>query len=352
MFRCARAILLCSSLALPGLGHAYSACVGTSAELDAAMSQATTSTDASITIRIREGTYLGGGGNAFYLTLAHSNQTVAISGGWSGPACENQRLGASGTVLVGNENSAALQVHAGFGTNGNTIEASDLTLGNTTGIDNPDVGACLHAVLNQAATMRLHRLRLDTCVGASAAIMENFGGNLQFANSVVQGGYNSAAPVRSFSSDAITRFAHLTITGNTATSASQEASGLSIVSPVNAASQITLDNSVVWGGIAPDGIPDIATDGPGIVFTRAHYETRSQLNAVITDNLPSHGDPGFLSPTNPRPHADSLLVDSGVTTSIGGASDVEGEARTQGAAADVGAYETNPDRIFADGFDQ
>ncbi|MGN6520439.1 MAG: choice-of-anchor Q domain-containing protein [Dokdonella sp.] len=352
MFRTARAFVLCFTLALPGLGHAFSACVGTAEELDAAMSQAGTSTDASITIKIREGTYQAGSGNSFYVTLAHSNQTVSISGGWSGAACENRRLGASGTVLVGTQGSAALQLHTGFATNGNTINATDLTLVNTQGILNTDVGACLHVGLNPGATARVYRLRLDSCFGASAAILDNAGGDLTFANSVVQGGYNSAAPVRSHSNNAVTRLVHLTITGNTTTSTGQEASGLSIVADPGQLSQVTLDNSVVWGGIAPDGIPDIITNGPGIVFTRAHYDTRAHLNAVITDNVPSHGDPGFLTPTNPRLRADSPLVDSGAATGIGGTSDVEGEARTQGAAADVGAYETNPDRIHADGFDQ
>jgi hypothetical protein len=326
--------------------------VGTPAELDAAMGQAAMSTDASITIKIREGTYQAGAGNSFYVTLAHSNQTVTISGGWSGAACENRRLGTSGTVLLGTSGSAALQLYSGFSTSGNTLNATDLTLRNTQGMSDADIGACLHVGVNPGSTVRVHRMQLESCNGPSAAILGNYSGDLAFANSVVQGGYNSAAPVRSFNDNAVTHFAHLTITGNTATSTSQEASGLSIVSTFAGTSEITLDSSVVWGGIAPQGIPDIITNGPGIVFTRAHYETRTHLNAIIADNVPSHGDPGFLTPTNPRLRADSPLVDSGVATSIGGTHDADGEARTQGAAVDVGAYENNPDRIHADGFDQ
>jgi len=339
-------------LALPGLGHAYSVCVGTSQELDDAMSQVAATSDASITIKIREGAYAVGPGVSFYLNLTHSNQTANVSGGWSGATCATHHAGAASTVLTGSAGSAALQLNTGISTSGNTINATDLTLRNAEGILNDAVGACLHVLLNGGATARVHRMRLDGCVGASAAILDNSSGDLTFANSVVQGGYNSGAPVRSLNNNAVARFAHLTITGNTATSSSQEASGLFLRAAANPPSQITLDNSIVWGGIAPVGIPDIATDGAGIVFTRAHYDTRSHVNATITDNAPSHGDPGFLTPTQPRLRADSPLVDSGVSLAIGGSMDADGDARTQGAAVDVGAYETNPDRIHADGFDR
>ena len=78
MFRSARRFLSCLVFALPGLAHAYTACVGTADELDAAMSQATTSTDPSITIRIREGTYAAGGGNAS-LSVARTGATVVFT---------------------------------------------------------------------------------------------------------------------------------------------------------------------------------------------------------------------------------------------------------------------------------
>ena len=309
MLRFTRTFLPCLALALlgaPALSHAYTTCVATAAELDAAMSQATATTDTAITIKIREGTYAAGGGKDFYLNLAHSNQAVSVSGGWSGAACENRRYGAqSGTVLVGTSSLAAFQINTGFGTSGNTITASDLTLRNDEGILNDAVGACLHVALNPGSTIGIHRLLLEGCVGSSAAILDNSSGNLTFANSVVQGGFNAGAPVRSMSNNAVTRLAHLTVTGNIATSTGQDASGVSIFASPAPPSQVTLDNSVVWGGIAPDGIPDIATDGPGITFTRAHYETRSHLNAIITDNMPGHGNPGFLTPTNPRLQARS-----------------------------------------------
>jgi hypothetical protein len=354
MLRSVRTFAPCLALAfgLPSLGHAYSACVGTAAELHTALLQASASTDASAAIKVREGTYEATSGNAFYLTQAHSSQTVNISGGWSA-ACTSQRSGAeSGTVLVGSSSVAALQLGTGFGTSGNTINATDLTLRNDEGILNDGIGACLHVLLNPGSTVKVFRARLDGCIGYSAAVLENSSGDLTFANSVVQGGFNAGAPVRSLNNNAVTRLAHLTITGNFATSTGQEASGLYIFAAATPASQVTLDNSVVWGGIVPPGITDIATDGPGIVFTRAHYETRSNLNATITDNAPSHGNPGFVTPTNPRLRDDSPLVDSGVVLSFGGGPDADGHVRTQGGVVDVGAYEADPDRIHADGFDR
>lgn len=355
MFRSSRVFLHCFALALfglPGLGHAYSACVGTSAELDAATSDASATADASISIRIREGTYVAGSGISFRVSLTHSNQTVNISGGWSGATCQDRRYGAgSGTVLFGSPEVSALYLDAGIGTSANTINATDLTLRNDVGTLNETVGGCLRVVANGGSTFRIHRLLLDGCVGAAAAKFDNFSSDILFANSVVKGGFTSGAPVQLYTNNATTRLAYLTISGNTATSSSQEASGLYIHSDPNPPSQVTLDNSVVWGGLAPQGIPDIATNGAGIVFTRAHYETRSNVNAAITDNMPSHGDPGFLTPTKPRLRADSQLVDSGVTLGVGGTLDADGNIRVRGPAVDVGAYEFDADVIHADGFD-
>ncbi len=356
MLRSSRTFVRCLAFALlgaPAASHAYSACVSTAAELDDAMSQASLTTDASISIRIREGTYVSGAGLVFYLNLTHSNQTANISGGWSGAACENRRYGAeSGTVLVGSSASSALLLNAGFGTSGNTMNATDLTLRNPVGTTNDSVGACLGILLNSGSTGRAYRMLLDDCVGSTAANLSNSSGDLTFANSVVQGGFNAGAPVYLHTNNGVNQLAHLTITGNTTTSTSQEASGLYVLADPSPVSQTTLDNSLVWGAVALAGIPDIATNGPGITFTRAHYETRSQINAAITDNMPSHGDPGFLTPTHPRLRSDSPLVDSGAAVNIGGSMDVDGDMRTQGAAVDVGAYESNPDLILADGFDR
>jgi|GEM_PF-5576686 len=335
--------------ALPAIAHAFTSCVGTSAELDAALELVPASSDPFINIKIRPGTYTAGAGIAFYVNQAHSNQNVQIGGGWTGPACEVRSHGAEGTVLKGSSGVAALQLNTGFDTTGNTIIAGDLTLRNDIGIANDAVGACLSVITQSGSTVDASRMRLDGCVGSSAAILTNgAGGQLVFANSVVQGGYNHGAPVLLESGGGTTRLAFLTITGNTATSASQPASGLRILAAPG--STVTLDSSIVWGGIAPEGIPDIATSGPGIVFTRAHYEARTQVNAIVVDNAPSHGDPGFLRPAYPRLRQDSALVDSGVA-SYGGGLDVEGHVRELGAAHDVGAYETIPDRIHADGFD-
>lgn len=345
--RCLALVLL----ALPGLGHAFTACVGTAQELNDAMGQIYTTTDATTTIQIRTGTYQAGNTKAFYAYPAHSNQTISITGGWD-TGCQNRRYGAEGgTILVGDVSAKALIVDFVFSGPGNTVNVTDLTLKNPTGIDN-NTGTCLIAGANAGNTLRVYRILAQQCQGTKAVALENYGGNLTFANSVVRGNFTSNAPVtlEAFTGG-ITQLAQLTITGNTNTSASPNASGLWLYAKATPQSQVSLINSVVWGGITSAGVPDIATDGPGITFTRVHYDTRDSLNAAITDNSPSSGNPGFLSPGNARLRRASLLIDSGVATFVGGTVDADGNTRLQGAANDVGAYETNPDRLFADGLD-
>ena len=353
MSRCISSILRCTALALialPGLGHAYSACAGSAQELNDALNDASASADANINIRVREGVYQAAPGKRFYLQLTHSNQVVNISGGWNAPDCQTKRYGAGGSILIGTDSVSALLLSDGIGNRGNTINATDFSLHNPAGLDN-DRGTCLDARVNDA-TLRLYRMRLTQCTGTAAAIVKNFLGTAVFANSVVSDSYTSQAPVMVETySGSTTQLAQLSISGNTATSSSQQASGLWLYAAPGFQNHITLDNSVVSGGIAPAGIPDIATDGPGITFTRVHYDTRDSINAVVIDNARSSGDPGFASLTDLHLRGDSMLVDSGVTLASSGTLDVDGRARTLGSAVDVGAYEFDPDTIFRYGFD-
>lgn len=92
----------------------------------------------------------------------------------------------------------------------------------------------------------------------------------------------------------------------------------------------------------------IAISG-GITFNRVHYGTRG--GTPITDIAPGSGDPGFTAVGNPRPRADSILIDSGIASPDGGTSafDIDGLPRSSGPAPDLGAYES--ELVFQSGFD-
>jgi len=339
--------------ALPALGHAVTIrCVQTPAAVMAAVNEALASDDAVFMIKLRQGHY------DFTtplpdLALSRANQTIDISGGWSGPngTCAQIDFGHENTLLSGVHGVRTLLAFVSG--SGSTLYVHDLGI-TTKGLV-PGNGACLFASVGVATSLAFERVRFTGCQGgvdSSAAAGEiSNAGTLSMRNVLIDHGEaqrNGGMHIYT-AGNGITRLAHFTVTGNHSTHPEAAATGLILTNVANGTAH--LSNSVLWGN--DPGRADLYLSGGLQWLARVHTGSRGGVPAS-GDITPGSGDPGFISASNPHPRADSILIDSGLIDPVGGSGtyDVEGAPRYVGAGVDVGAYEAVPsDVIFAYGFD-
>lgn len=311
-----------------------------------------------VLVKVRGGTFnmadVANGGT-FALNQTLSSQKITISGGWGGvlDACTFKFYGSDNTVLTGLANRTALYVNTGPMQTGNEIVVEDLALHNPnyTAVGN---GACLQASTNTSNKLTLERLRMEQCNAANsssaAANLNNDGGELWMRDVVAannQGNYSGGIGIDT-SQNGITRLSHLSVTTSSATNAGAIVSGIYLANFNNATTW--LSNSVTWGNDSDPATRDLSIAGAQIHLIRVHYGKLG--GSVPAENVtPGSGDPGFVAVGDPRPRADSILVDSGVANPEGGSGnyDADGATRVKGAAVDVGAFES--DVIFQDGFE-
>jgi len=346
---------------LPVASHATTTyCVHDAQELYAVLGAAQNSLDTPVLVNLRKGTYDAGDANgAFGLIQGHGNQLVAISGGWSGDngACTKHGYGAADTVLVGNSIRRTLNLatsNAGPNT-GNMLYLSDLTLRNPFGTG---YSSCLNAQVTADSSFTMERVHIDECIsqGSSLDTTVSFitkGGQFTIDNLVVRRSsaeFNGGISANATNGGTI-RMTQLSITGNDASidSPTVKATGLLLYADNNG-SRIDVGNSVVWGNVTDWDTSDINVTGPNIHLTRVHYGSLG--GAPASNDTPGTGDPGFIAADDPHLRADSILIDTGVSGPEGGSglTDIEGRARSLGAAIDVGAYEWS-ETIFKNGFD-
>jgi hypothetical protein len=342
---CAAMIVL---LVLPGVGLAFNRCVSNAQQLVQALDDAETTQDLTTSIKLVAGTYAAA--NGFSMVLSGTGKLVFISGGWSSQACA-VRLGgaAADTTLVASSNDTALAINYIGSPDNFLVTVTDVTLSNPTA-SVANQGSCfLHigSAGNSNSVLTLSRVRIENCAGAHAVEIQSYGtANLLNLVAIGNPAANTAVSVRSYGGG-INNLSQVTVVHN--------ANNLGLyLATFGANSQIYLSNSVVWNGAAAAEEENILTyseAGSGIAFTRVHYELRA---GAVNDIAPSHGDPGFVSSTDPHLRDDSILIDSGVASPPGGtgSADADNNPRLQGVAVDVGAYEYVSTRIFSNGFDQ
>lgn len=356
-----RTLIALGLLVLAAPTHAITQfCVHDAQELADAI-QAVGQGDSPVVINLRKGTYdASASSNSFYLPMVHSNQLVGISGGWSGDngACTTHSNDPASTVIVGSGDRRPLWVNTDP-TNSqfnNSVFVTDLTLRNPTG--SVPYGGCMSVRVTPTSKLTVDRLVMEQCVatiGSASATVSNEGGQVDLRNIVARYGKSPSIAGMGISTSKAgeTRLSQMSITANTVSLDAAPASGLSL-STLPDGSTISLSNTVVWGNTVDVDTRDIAVSGPGITLARVHYTALGGSNGAPASNVGnSSGDPGFVSPGDPRLRANSSLIDSGISSPGGGAGyyDVEGHARLTGATLDVGAFEWS-DKIFASGFQQ
>lgn len=367
-FRAAGFLLALFLLAFAPPSHALKVlCVGTSQELTSALGEANAlwNADSAVYIRLRPGQYvnnLPSLEHAFHLAPNRSNQTVKLSGGWS-QDCQIQHYGSPRTVLIGTAERRALEFRLDNGNHtGNRLFINDLDLQNMV-FDLPEdnVAACLAGALGPGNEATIERLAMRHCYatyGESASILIFNRGKLVLRNIAVNGGVaKNNGGISLFTFDhGVSHLAQISVTNTRALNPgnSPAVSGIALMSQDFAVTH--LSNSVTWGNDVAGGAADLFLHGPGITLTRVH---RGKLNAMggapADDIAPGTGSPGFVAVGDAHPRPDSILIDSGLYSPVGGAGswDVEGNPRKRGATTDVGAYEAPvADVIFRNGFDQ
>lgn len=350
-------ILMVLIAALPRASHAGTWCVGNAQGLQSALAEAQLSTDPFNVIKIRAGTYVPPAGTHFDLKVNHANQTVEVSGGWSGAngTCQDKSMSANGTVLVGASTFAALWFETHASVSGAVAYINGLTLTNP-GYTSNFSGACLtgHVTKNNEAVVE--RVRMQNCDAPNgtdaAGYVDNYSGTLTLRDIAVSASSaksNGGIKVATYDGGS-TRLAQLSVTGTTSYLANSTFSGLTVQD--FSSSHTVVSNTVVWGNDPDPGVADIYAFGSGISFVRVH---RGKLaGSTDSDSAPGTGDPRFVAAGDAHLRSDSILIDSGLANPIGGSGtfDVEGAARVKGAAVDVGAFEAAlSDVIFKNGFD-
>ncbi len=386
------------SLSLPSVSRAaLTVCVSNATQLAQALAQASSSSESSIYIRLRSGTYQAttqtGG---FALMPQHSNQFVELSGGWSGDGgtCTSRSPNPALTTLTGTGTLPAFGVLVGLNlTNpldpftGNSVAVQGITLKNANFTppyeidqDTHEEGyhsdryrttsACLNAYLTGATNqLKLERLDIRDCVapnnGDASGHVENSGATLNMNNIVVRGGsakINGGMRVLT-THGGTSRLVQFTVINTTFTDgAFSNMSGLDLRAYFG--STAYLSNSVLYGNKDTDWPANAVVDLQAISarwnheshqyqagsagtirLNRVHYGQYWQTapNGTVIASGITTGNPGFIS-AGPFLSTDSPLVDSGIESPPGGTGvfDAAGKARVQGVRVDVGAFEVAP----------
>lgn len=347
-------------LQVAGPGHALTIrCVGDSQQLANAIAEANTSVDSIFSIRLREGVYTNSHTLSYDIVPRGSKRLIELSGGWSGAnlSCQSKRFDPALTTLVGTANRVALgfSLHSLLGQNDNLVYLIDLSFTNP-GFTQEANGACLRGSIESGHAASLDRIHAHDCFapfGSHASVNLSNRGSLTARNIYVRDGAalnNGGLRVDAYAG-AIAHLAQITVTGTQSSGDGWLGSGITLITFGNGL--IHLSNSVTWGNDADADTQDLWINGAGVVLTRVHYGSIEGSPAV--NIAPGTGDPGFVSVDDARLRSHSPLIDSGTDSPQGGAGtfDADGRARVQGAAIDVGAFESAPtpvDLIFRDGF--
>ncbi len=311
--------LLLLLLALGVAGRAQAAlvyCVGTTAELDAALLVATTPVGQTVQIKLKQGTYHVGGSPM--LVNWHEFNAMQWLGGYNAD-CSERTVRASNTIIDGDgAHFDGRRMHGDLKVEGlrfRNIASETLFFDTWDESENIDFRFYSNEFIGIGV--------FTSCYECDRVLVE-------FVNNLV-----TAAPVDGisalygYSSDVFIYLANNTIVGSGERGAYLESDGVN-----------TFANNVVWNNPMRDLWVDGDTDGnPGSArYYDNLYDSRyGDEGAGSYGTL--HDDPLFVGASNFRLQAGSPGVNSGATVSPSAGVDLDGHPRLIGSAPDRGAYE-------------
>ena len=191
-----------------------------------------------------------------------------------------------------------------------------------------------------------------------AGILAMWNAPLAMSNSTISGNHSSAA-AHAYSGGVVASMPTISNSTITANTAARNGGGLTLYNSYDSSFTPSVASTIIAGNIATDD-PQNAD-----VFTYIVYAVNGDHNLVIAGSdaiwatdTPLNADPQLLplafngGPT--KTHAlppGSPAIDAG-SNPLDLDTDQRGYARVVGAAADIGAYELDTDRIFASGFNE
>ena len=333
------------------------ACVGNATELSGALSALSTSSTNSDAdeIRIRVGTYSApAAGFAGSITTHHN---LTIRGGYLDAICTQQTQDSSRTVLDGNGNSTVLTIDTPL------IPDSDVAISGVTfqnGNDTTPFGARAGALKigdpgpisggRVFVERNIFRNNTGASAQASGALLAATDGEALVVRGNLFAGNQSPNTSAAFlySNNAID-FSNNTLSGNRSldgTLATRVALGFFTFGGLKSS------NNIFWGNATGSGDFDIDFNAaPTPASTRNDDIEHSTGVPAAASSGTLHTAPLFLGAGDFRLAFASPLIDAGVVDPDGGfdAADLDGASRVDGAAVDLGAFESN--YVFVGNFD-
>jgi hypothetical protein len=351
------ATILCA-IASPASAEIF--CVGSSFNLRLALQLAASNGESDV-IRLRPGTYGGapGSGNTYQLEYDSTEQLTIEGVVPAGTGCSSTLGLPEDVVLDGGNQYGVLSFRTGDDGNG-TFRLRNLRV--TRGLGTAGRAACVRLRATGSTFFYMNHVIVDECSAPFTAmaispaldagvqslaqiLVQNnvLVRNISDIGSVIQlGGTNDAT--FTFSNNTV---AYNRIAAELSSGSSSAAVGAQNPVTLFASNNVFHENSV---HLDQQLRADLVTGAGTAVFLTANHLNFYTGTAAL-NSMGSVGDARLFGPTDPRPRADSPLIDSGLNDGFGvlPVTDADLAPRIQGGTIDRGAYEF--EQMFNDGFE-